>query len=1117
MTCSRCGTENRTGRRFCSKCGAPLAVACPACGFTNEPGDEYCGGCGQRLPLAGAAVADAPAIAAPPVAAPAAAEAERRQLTVMFCDLVGSTALSGRLDPEELRVHVRGYQEAGAEAIARFGGHIAQYLGDGLLVYWGYPTAHGDDAERAVRAGLAIIDAIGAVNARQPPGGVHLAVRVGIHTGLVVVGEVGAGNRREQLALGEAPNVAARLQTLADPDTVVISGATHRLVERFFTFRALEAKALRGMDTAPAVYEVAGERTRAGDGLTGPAPTPLVGREREVALVLERWEAAADAMGQVVLVSGEAGIGKTRLAETVCERLAGITHARIEGRCSPYRQHSPMHVVIELLQAALGFERDDTVEMLLRRLTRTLAECGLPPAEGVALLAALLGLPSPAEHGALSWTPQRQRQRTIAIALEILLRLSARRPLLLLVEDLHWVDASSLEFLSLLVEQVATAPMCLLLTARPDFRPPWSALSHTIQVTLPRLPRRQTEQMILSVAGGKTLPGEVLQKVVMGADGVPLFVEEITKMVLESGLLRDREARYELTGPLGTLAIPTTLHDSLMARLDRLPEARPVAQLAATIGREFSYELLHEVSLLDESALQRELGRLVEAELLYQRGLPPASTYVFKHALIQEAAYQSLLRSSRQQHHQKIAAVLAERFPQIAKLQPDLMAHHYTEAGLATLAIPCWQAAGEHAVRRSAGAEAIAHFEQALALMPSLPETPDRARQELALLMPLGSVLFGSRGFAAPETERVYARAQELCEQLGDIPEVFPALWGQWGFFNLQGNIPRALEIGDRLLAHARRSGDAGLLLEAHHARWPSRTAGGLFVEALDECEEGIALYDPGRHRALAFLYGGHDARSCSLCFESVIRWVLGYPQQAVERAERGLALARELAHPHTEANARAFTSLFRLLRGDREAARAAAEACQALDAEFGFPQWAGMARVIRGSAMAGLGEAETGLAEMRRGLADWQATSAGAHLPLFMALIADAQLRQGDVAGGLRSVDEGLARVRVGGERLMEAELHRLHGELLLIGGDQSGVDAAEACFQRAIEVSRQQRAKAWELRAASSMARLWERQGRHEDARRLLSEVVGWFTEGLDTPDLEAATDLLDRLGRA
>ena len=1110
MTCNGCGTENRPGRRFCSKCGAPLAVACPACGFTNEPGDGFCGGCGQRLGAPGEAVRAA--TPAPP------AEAERRHITVMFCDLVGSTALSGRLDPEELRLHVRGYQAAGAEAVARFGGHIAQYLGDGLLVYFGYPTAHEDDAQRAARAGLSIVEATAALNARQPAGGVHLAVRVGIHTGLVVVGEVGGGSRREQLALGEAPNVAARIQALAEPDTVVISAATHRLVERSFTCRALGARELRGTDAPQAVYQVVAERGRShgvADGVTVPAPTPLVGREREVALVLERWEAAADAMGQVVLITGEAGIGKTRLTQTACERLADIAHTRIESRCSPYRQHSPMHVVIELLQGALGFERDDTAEMLLRRVERMLAESGVAAAEGVPLLASLLGLPSPGQHAALSWTPQRQKQRTIAIVLDLLRTLATRRPLMLLVEDLHWVDASSLELLSLLVEQVATAPICVLLTARPDFRPPWPALSHTIQVTLTRLPRRQTEQMVLSVAGGKALPGEVLQQVLTGADGVPLFVEEITKMVLESGLLRDGEARYELQAPLGSLAIPATLHDSLMARLDRLPEARPVAQLAATIGREFSYELLGAISALDETALQRELARLVEAEILYQRGLPPSAHYVFKHALIQEAAYQSLLRSTRQQHHRRIAAVLAERFPEASELHPELAAHHYTEAGLAAEAIPLWHAAGESAVRRSASAEAIAHLERALALVPALPDGPERARLELGLLMPLGSVLFGSRGFAAPETGRVYARAAELCAELGDTPEVFPALWGQWGFFNVGGDLPRAIEIADHLLDMARRSGEPALLLEAHHAQWPTRVFRGELTRAVEALEEGLPLYDSERHRSLAFLYGGHDAGACGLAFQALARWLLGYPAQAVASGRRALDLARELNHPHSLAVAQVYVGMSLRLRGDLGEARTLAEACQGLSSEHGFPQWGALAAVIRGSALAGLGEIDAGLAEMRRGHAQWQATHALLMLPTLLTFIAEAELARGDAPAARRAAEEGLARVGVHGERVFEAELHRLRGESMLAQATAEA-DAAEACFRQAVEVARAQRAKSWELRAAQSLGRLWQRQGQRDDARQLVEGTATWFTEGLDTGDLRAAAALLTQLIR-
>jgi class 3 adenylate cyclase/predicted ATPase len=1034
----------------------------------------------------------------------------------MFCDLVGSTALAGRLDPEELREHVRAYQAASAGVIERFEGHVAQYLGDGLLVYFGYPLAHEDDAQRAVRAALAIVDAVAQLNVRTAGGGVHLAVRIGIHTGLVVVGEIGGGARREQLALGEAPNIAARLEALAEPGTIVVSGATRRLAERFFTYRDLGARALSGVATPLAVYQVLGEA-----GATGPAAaavavpsTPLVGRDREIALVLERWEAAADGMGAVVLLSGEAGIGKTRVVQTVCERVRGTRHLRIEGRCSPYRQHSPMHIVVELIQAALGFARDETPEILLRRLERAVAGAGLPPAEGVPLLASLLALPIEDGAAPLSWAPQRQRQRTIEIVLDLLRAAAVPRPLLVLVEDLHWIDASSLELLALLADQVATAPICLLLTARPEFRPPWASRAHTTQVTLNRLPRRQCEEMVLKVTGNKPLPAEVLRHVVAGADGVPLFVEEITKTVLESGLLRDRDAGYELTAPLPSLAIPATLNDSLMARLDRLPEAKPVAQLGAAIGREFSYELLAAVSPLAAPALQHELGRLVEAELLYQRGLPPAAQYVFKHALIQEAAYQSLLRSTRQQYHRRIVDALAERFPQIGELTPELVAHHYTEAGLTAEAIPYWQRAGESAVRRSAHSEAVAHFERGLALVRTLPRSAEAARMELGLLTALGPVLFGSRGFAAPETERTYARAQELCAELGDTPETFPALWGQWGFFQLQGNSGKALEFGELLLARAHRSGDTAQLLEAHHALWPTHYHLGNPAAAVENTEAGLALYDPVRHPSLAFTYGGHDARICGLTFDAASRFVLGFSRQAADRARAAVEAARQLDHPHSTANGQAWASLTLRLAGDVAGALATAEACLQIAVEFGFPQWGALATVVRGSALAALGRVEEGVDEMRRGVAAWRATHARGFVPTFLTLIAQAELDRGEVDAAARAVDEALADALTRGERVFEAELRRLKGETLLARATPD-VTEAEDCFGRALAVARSQRAKSWELRAALSLARLWRSRGRDHEARRLVGDITPWFTDGHDTADVLAARELLARLG--
>jgi len=1107
MTCPSCGGENRQGRRFCAKCGVALPLACGACGFTNEPGDEFCGGCGQRLISASA---QRPGTETPAAVLP---DAERRQLTVMFCDLVGSTALATRLDPEELREHVRAYQGASADVIARFEGHIAQYLGDGLLVYFGSPSAHEDDAQRAVGAGLAVIDAVAALNARQPPGGVALAVRVGIHTGLVVVGEVGGGSRREQLALGETPNLAARLEAMAEPGTVVISAATHRLVERRFSCLDLGAHTLRGVATPQPVYRVLGERATGNraDSLLTASTTPLVGREREVALILERWEAAAEGLGQVVLLSGEAGIGKTRIAQTIGVRLQGASHTRLDSRCSPYRQHSPMHVVAELVQAALGHERDDTPEMVGRRLERMLAQCGLAPEEALPLLCGLLGLPTPSTSRVASWAPQRQRERTIEIVLQVLSALATRRPVLVLVEDLHWIDASSLELLSVLVDQAATSPICVLLTARPDFRPPWAPRSHTTHVTLTRLPRRHTEQMILIVAGNKPLPAEVLQQVVLGADGVPLFVEEITKMVLESGLLRESDDRYELSGLLQPLAIPVTLQDSLTARLDRFAEAKPVAQLAAAIGREFSYELLEAVSPLDPASLHRELARLVEAELLYQRGLLPGASYIFKHALIQEAAYRSLVRATRQQYHRRIATVLAERFPQVGELNPELLAHHYTEANLAAEALPFWQRAGENAARRSALHEATAHFERGLALIAGLPDPRERDRAELSLLTGLGPVLYGTRGFAAAEVERCYARAQELCDRLGDAPEVFAALWGQWGNLIVQGKVNGALEIGEQLLDRARMSPDPALLLQARHALWPTRFYRGETAAAIEDIDEGLALYDPDRHRSLAYTFGGHDARVCGLSFKTAALWLRGHPRQALECGRQALDAARELGQPFSSASAHAWVSLaFRLL-GDLDAARATAEAGLAVSTEYGFPMWAAFFLVVRGATVAASGDPERGLLEMHRGIAEWQATRSGFSIPLFLAFIAEAELARGDVTTALRMIDDALGRIAADGERLYEAELHRLRGETLLARGE-ADTTGAEASFLRAIDVARDQRAQSFELRAALSLARLWQRGGRAGDGRRLLADVVAMFTEGFETRDLCEANRLLE-----
>ena len=724
--------------------------------------------------------APAPRVEAAP-AVPPPAEAERRQLTVLFCDLVDSTRLASQLDAEDYREVVRAYQQTCAEVIQRFEGHIAQYLGDGLLVYFGYPQAHEDDAQRAVRTGLDMVQAMATLNRRlAQEQGVRLAVRVGIHTGLVVVGEVGGGSRQEQLALGETPNLAARLQGLAAPDTVVVSAATLRLVRGYFTAQELGAHHLKGVTAPVQVYRMLGESAAQSRlDIAGPSGlTPLVGRESEVLLLLERWAHSQEGRGQVVLLSGEAGIGKSRLVEVLRERVISQGATRMVFRCSPYHQQSALYPVIEHLQRVLHWDSTEAPEARLEALERALRTSRLPLEEVTPLFAALLSLPHPAHYPPLNLPPQRQRQKTHDALVAWLLEEAEQQPVLAVWEDLHWADPSTLELLGLVLDQVPTTRMLTLLTCRPEFHPSWTSRSHLTQVTLTRLGRPQVEAMITSLTGGKALPAAVVEQVVAKTDGVPLFVEELVKMLLESGLVREEGDYYVLTGPLPPLAIPSTLHDSLMARLDRLAMVKEVAQLGATLGRTFTYELLQAVSPLDEATLQQGLRQLVEAELVYQRGMPPHATYLFKHALIQEAAYQSLLRSTRQQFHQRIAQVLEARFPATVETQPELVAQHYTEAGLTEQAVVYWQRAGQQASDRSAHLEAISHFTTGIELLQTLPETPEHTQQALTLYIALGAALQVAKGQAAPEVEHAYTQARALCQQVGETPQLVPVLFG---------------------------------------------------------------------------------------------------------------------------------------------------------------------------------------------------------------------------------------------------------------------------------------------------------------------------------------------------
>ena len=1042
-------------------------------------------------------------------------EAERRQLTVMFCDLVGSTALSGQLDPEDLREVFRAYQATCAEVIQRFDGYIAQYLGDGLLIYFGYPQAHEDNAQRAVRTGLGIVETMGMLNARlEREQGIRLAVRIGIHTGLVVVGEIGGSGRHEQLAVGETPNIAARLQGLAPPDTVVISEVTARLVQGYFACQDLGPHALRGV-AAPlrisrVLYE-SGAQSRL-DAAMVRGLTPLVGREAEVQLLLDCWDQVKDGFGQVILMSGEAGIGKSRLVHVLKDRVGEEAFTRIECRCLPYYQYTAFYPVITHLQRALGWSGEDAPPERLRKLEEALAQHPQSLPEAVPLFAALLSVPLPDRYPPLTLTPQKQKQKTLEALLAWLLTEAAQQPVLLIVEDLHWVDPSTMELLSLVVDQEPTTRLCSLFTFRPEFTPPWMSRAHLTPMTLNRLSPRQAEMMLERVAGGKPLPAEVQGQIVAKTDGVPLAVEELTKMVLESGWLREEDDHYALTGPLPPLAIPATLHDSLMARLDRLAAVKPVAQAGATIGRQFAYKLLQAIAPLDEGTLQEGLRQLVEAELLSQRGLPPQATYLFKHALIQDAAYQSLLKSTRQQYHQRIAQVVTEHFAETAETQPELLAHHYTEAGLLEPAVAYWQKAGQRAVERSAPAEAIAHLTQALQVLAMLPETPARVQHEITLHLAMGVPLQAVKGYAAPEREHVYARAWELCQQAGETPQQFPALFGLCQVYIIGGQLQTAREVAGQLLRLTHYHSDPGLLLEVYRLLGFILVCLGEPAQAHASSAQGLALYDRQQYRAHAFLYGQDPGVSCR-SYAAWTLWYLGYPDQARQGSEEALALACELAHPYSQALALYFAAWLQLLCRDVQAAQARVERLVALCTEQGFSFPLALGMIFQGGALAARGQYAASIAQMRQGVAAYRATGATVCMPCWLAWLAEAYGYVGQTADAQHLLLEARTLIDHTKERLWEAEVHRLTGAVLLQHATPDMVQAA-ACFHQALTLARRQQAKAWELRAAISLARLWQFQGRRADGYTLLATIYGWFTEGFDTVDLQEAKALLDEL---
>jgi predicted ATPase len=977
-------------------------------------------------------------------------------------------------------------------------------------------VAHEDDAHRAVRTGLEIIKAIGALNPRlKQDNGITLAVRLGIHTGVVVVGAMGGEGRHEQLALGEVPNIASRLQGQAAPDTIAISAATYGLIQGYFACQELGAQALRGVSQPIAVYRVlqeSGAQSRLDVAATR-GLTPLVGREQEVGLLIERWEHAKDGQGQVVLLSGEGGIGKSRLVQVLKDHVANEPHTRWECRSSPYFHHTALYPITDFFHRALHWQQDDTPEAKLAALEQQLRQYRLPVAETVPLFAPFLSLTLPEEqYPPLMLSPQRQRQKTLETIVAILVELAERQPVVLILEDLHWVDPTTLEFLTLLIDQAPTASIYTLLTCRPEFQPSWSHKSYLTEVTVHRLSREQITRVATHVAGGKKLPAQVLQQIMEKTDGVPLFVEELTKTVLESSRLQDVDGQYTLTGPLASFTIPATLHDSLMARLDRLVTAKAVAQYAAVIGRHFAYALLQTVSQLDAATLQRELGRLVEAEIVYQRGVPPQATYMFKHALIQDAAYASLLKSTRQHYHQQIAQVLEAQFAETAEIQPELVAHHYTEAGLMEQAVDYWHQAGQRAVERSAHVEVIAHLRRGLGLLQTLPETPQRLQREINMRVALGVSLIVTKGYAASEIGETYTYARQCCAHLDDPHQLFPVLWGLWMYALVRAEYQTAHVLGEQLLALAQQVQDAALLPGAHRAVGATLFFQGAVATAYTHLAQGIALYDPQQHRPQAFL-SGEDAGVVCRIHAALALWHLGSPDQGRARHEEALTLAQHIVHPHSLVYALSVAAMFHQLRREGRCVQACTEAAIRLATDQGFPHWMAFGSMLHGWALAHQGRAQEGVEQITQSLRTYRATGAEHLRPYWLALLAEAQGILGAREAGLAVFTEALALVDTTGARWYEPELYRLKGDLLL----QQHLDnqaEAEACFHHAISIAQRQQAKSLELRAATSLARLWHQHGKRQEAYDLLAPVYTWFTEGFDTADLKDAKALLAEL---
>jgi class 3 adenylate cyclase/tetratricopeptide (TPR) repeat protein len=1045
-----------------------------------------------------------PANAGPPLGG------ERRQLTVMFCDLVGSTALSEKLDPEELRSLLHGYRTLCGGVIARYDGFVARYVGDGILTYCGWPTAHEEDAERAVRAALEIVHTLKRASTTE-----DLAVRIGIATGPVVVGEAAGTGDQSKLAVGSTPNLAARLQGLATTNQIVIAASTRRLVGNVFELTDLGEHDLKGIAEPVHAWRI--ERasvteSRFDANRGGQVLTPLVGREEELDLLLRRWSQARDGEGQVVLLSGEPGIGKSRILNALRDRLETQGVQALRFQCSPYYVNSAFWPIIDNFERTLKIARDETTDSKLDKLEALTATHYGRPLADVRFVAAILSIPCEPRYGALPMTPQKLKDETLRTLVDITEAAARRQPSVMLFEDAHWADPTTLEVLDLLIDRVKAVPLLVVLTHRPEFQSRWSQQGHVGALNLSKLTRTQSAAMVSALAGGKALPDTLLDQILTRTDGVPLFVEELTKSILESGELTEAGDHYEYAGAARTVTIPATLRDSLMARLDRFMPVKEIAQIGAAIGREFSYELIAAVAPMPQVQLDDSLSRLTESGLAFRRGTPPDATYTFKHALVQDAAYDSLLKSRRQELHEKIARVIEARFPSSKTTEPEVLAHHLTEAGLAEAAFPLWQAAGELALKRLALTEAVAHLNRGLELVATLPWSSERDASELGLRTRLGTPWMMLKGWAAPEVWTSLHPALALAKSVRRHDALAPILSGLAMSVMTQGRVAESLPWVEEMLEIAEATGDAELLITGHACACASYCRLGKFTKAVTHADKALDLYDDEKHLNLAELLHYDPKTTAGIC-GSISTWMLGYPDRALRLNDEKDARARRRGRPFALGAALTWGVHDFDHRFKHEDLRKRAEECERLGWENSMPVLRTMlAPILYGLALIREGKPAEAIAPLKAGIAFWEASGGKVH-PTRKAFLAECMALTGDLDNALLVIDEAIAQIeRPGwGERLAYAEILRLKGWMLSLEGDLEG---AERNFLVSLDWARRQQAKMWELRTSTSLARLWQSQGKRQAAYELLAPVYDWFTEGFDTKDLQEAKSLLAEL---